>query len=531
MFIDARTVDENVDIETDLCVIGGGAGGISLAREFMNGPVRVCLLESGGLKAERETQSLYEGESVGIPYELDTTRSRYFGGSTNCWGGFSRPFQPIHFTKRPWVPYSGWPFTFEELAPYYDRAHAVCGLPIGKYDPDVWVRELNGANLKILPFPNHQIVTRMIQTNKERRRFGRVFREELQASDNISVYLYANVVDIQADELDGKIKRVRVACLDGRRFWVSAKVFVLAAGGIENARLLLTSNTSAPRGLANDYDLVGRFFMEHATFPSGTITFTDPEASPDIHDTKYAVVRLPVAAQIELDEETQRREQILDSATFIESVFKGEQCAGTEVLKTFYKDARSGFVPKNLTKGIGEMLLDAHNVTAFALGYLSRSRHLLHHYQIMTLIEPAPNPDSRVMLSHHRDQLGMNKVCLDWRLTPLDQHTVRRTIEIFRDKAAAANIGEIRIDLPLHSNHEVNELHWVWHHMGTTRMHVDPKQGVVNEHCRAHGIGNLFVAGSSVFPTAGNNTPTMTIIALALRLSDHLKGVFAERRF
>lgn len=531
MFIDARTVDENIDIETDLCVIGGGAGGIALAREFNGGPVRVCLVESGGLKAERETQSLYEGESVGIPYELDTTRSRYFGGSTNCWGGFSRPFQPIHFTERPWVPYSGWPFTHEELAPYYDRAHDVCGLPIGKYDPDVWMRELNGANLRLLPFPNHDIVTRMIQTNKERRRFGQVFRDELQASDNISVYLHANVIDIQADAIDRKVSRVRVACLDGRRFWITAKIFVLAAGGIENARLLLVSNTTAPNGLANDYDLVGRFFMEHATFPSGSITFSDPSASADLHDTKYAVLRLPVAAQIELDASTQERERILDSATFIESVFKGERCPGTEVFKAFYKDTRSGFVPKNLAKGIGTMLLDAHNVSMFTLGYLSRSRRLLHHYQMMTLIEPAPNPDSRVTLSHHRDPLGVNRVRLDWRLTPLDQHTVRRTIEILRDKAAEANIGTIKIDLPLHSNHEVNELHWVWHHMGTTRMHVDPKQGVVNEHCRAHGIGNLYVAGSSVFPTAGNNTPTMTIIALALRLSDHLKGVFADRKF
>ncbi|MGZ8994971.1 MAG: GMC oxidoreductase [Rhodospirillales bacterium] len=531
MFIDARKVDENVDIETDLCVIGAGAGGISLAREFNGRPVRVCLLESGGLRAERETQSLYEGESVGIPYELDTTRSRYFGGSTNCWGGFSRPFQPIHFTKRDWVPHSGWPFTVEELLPYYDRAHDVCGLPLGKYDPHVWEQELNGSNLRILPFPNNEIVTRMIQTNKQRRRFGQVFRQELLASQNISVYLHANVVDIHADEVGQKITRIRVACLDGRRFWVSAKVFVLAAGGIENARLLLASNTTNPHGLANDYDLVGRFFMEHATFRSGTIALNDPTASADIHDTKYAVVRLPVAAQIELDEATQQREKILDSATFIESVFMGEDCVGTEVLKAFYKDARSGFVPKNLVKGVGEMLLDVGNVTMFTLGYLSRAKRLLHHYQMMTLIEPAPNPDSRVTLSHHRDQLGMNKVCLDWRLTPIDQHTVRRTIEILREKATAAGIGTIDINLPLHSSHEVNELHWVWHHMGTTRMHTDPKEGVVNEHCRAHGIGNLYIAGSSVFPTAGNNTPTLTIIALALRLSDHLKGVFADRRF
>lgn len=530
MLIDARTVDENVNLETDVCIIGGGAGGITLAREFNGQSVRVCLLESGGLNAERETQSLYEGESVGLPYELDSTRSRYFGGSTNCWGGFSRPFQPIHFTKREWVPHSGWPFTFDQLDPFYTRAHQVCGLPLGKYDVDVWERELNGANLKVLPFPNHDVISRMIQTNKERRRFGQVFRAELKASDNVSVYLHANVVDIQADEIGHKVSRVRVACLDGRRFWVSAKIFVLAAGGIENARLLLASNTANAQGLANEYDLVGRYFMEHASFPSGKIKFSNPKATHDIHDTKYAVVRLPVAAQIELDEETQRREKILDSATFIESIFMGERNAGTEVLKAFYKDMRSGFVPKDLAKGIGKMVLNVGSVSLFVLGYLSRSKKLLQHYQMMTLIEPAPNPDSRVMLSHHRDKLGMNQVRLDWRLTDLDQHTVRRTIEILRDKAAAAGIGQITIDLPLHTIQDANELHWVWHHMGTTRMHVDPKQGVVDGNCRAHGIANLFVAGSSVFPTAGNNTPTMTIIALALRLSDHLKAILEERR-
>src|SRR5512134_2590924 len=117
MFIDARRISDGSIIDVDICVIGGRAAGITLGLEFTGKGFHVCLLESGGLRMQRQTQQLYEGETVGLPYELDTTRSRYFGGSTNCWGGFSRPFPPMHFMKREWVPYSGWPFTVDELAP------------------------------------------------------------------------------------------------------------------------------------------------------------------------------------------------------------------------------------------------------------------------------------------------------------------------------------------------------------------------------------------------------------------------------
>jgi choline dehydrogenase-like flavoprotein len=144
---------------------------------------------------------------------------------------------------------------------------------------------------------------------------------------------------------------------------------------------------------------------------------------------------------------------------------------------------------------------------------------------VVTRIEQAPNPDSRVVLVRDRDQLGVHRAALDWRLSDVDRENVRRTLEIFGAEIGAAGIGRLKI---LHGENETgwpDDLDGGQHHMGTTRMSDDPKQGVVDSDCRVHGMSNLFVAGSSVFPTPGGATPTLLLVALALRLADHLKGM------
>ncbi len=234
MFIDARRVSEGSTIDADICVIGGGAAGITLGRELLGTGFRVCLLESGGLRMQRQTQQLYEGESVGLPYELDTTRSRYFGGSTNCWGGFSRPFENFHFARRDWIPESGWPIAREQLKPYYDRAHDVCGLE-ASYDADSSLASLGNKDLRPLRFANSRLLTSITRLSKDRRCFGKAFRQELGRSDEVSVYLHANALDLQASENAATVKDVRVATLAGNQFRVRAHWFIMAAGAIENA--------------------------------------------------------------------------------------------------------------------------------------------------------------------------------------------------------------------------------------------------------------------------------------------------------
>jgi choline dehydrogenase-like flavoprotein len=186
-------------------------------------------------------------------------RLRYFGGSTNEWGGWCRPLKPIDFEEQPWVPYSGWPFSFGDLEPYYRRAQAICQL--GPYGYDIsYLKTQIGSEL--LPLDQGRLVTDVIQFSPPTR-FGEVYRPEIKSAANVRTYLSANVTNIETGEPPNAITRLRAETLSGRKFWITAKCYILAAGGLESARLLLISNAAEKTGLGNRYDLVGRFFMDH----------------------------------------------------------------------------------------------------------------------------------------------------------------------------------------------------------------------------------------------------------------------------
>lgn len=247
MITDARSLPKNTEIDTDVCVVGAGAAGITLARELSGQSFSVCLLESGGLEFQEDTQSLYAGENVGLPYNLANERLRFFGGTTNHWGGYCRPLDDIDFKVRDWIPNSGWPFDKAHLIPYYERALKICqlGEPY-TFDVADWESEETPR----LPFIGNRVVTKLFRLSPPTR-FGRVYRNEISRSGNISTYLHANAVEIETDENARTVTRLRVASLEGNSFWVSAKLFILATGGIENPRLLLNSNKRQSVGLGN----------------------------------------------------------------------------------------------------------------------------------------------------------------------------------------------------------------------------------------------------------------------------------------
>ena len=276
MFIDARKIPLNDSIRTDICIVGAGVAGITMAREFTAAGFRTAVIESGGLKPDKITQSLYWGENVGIPYyPLDTARARLFGGSSHFWhvklpgrgmGVRLRPMDPIDFETREWVPYSGWPYSKSVLDPYYERAQKVCQIGPFNYDPDEW------ADTDRLPFnfnADGGARSTVFQFGK-REIFFRQYKEELEKSSKITVYLHGNVTQIETNQNASMVTRLQVDCLEGQRFFLKAKYYVIALGAIETTRLLLLSDAVCKKGLGNQNDLVGRFFMEHPHLWSGT---------------------------------------------------------------------------------------------------------------------------------------------------------------------------------------------------------------------------------------------------------------------
>jgi len=538
MLIDTSTLPEDTLVETEICIVGAGAAGITLAREFIDQPYQVCLLESGGLDFNEATQSLYEGENIGFPYyPLKEASARYFGGSTNLWGGWSRPLDEIDFEDRPWMPHSGWPFTKKELDPYYERAQKACHLGPFEYDFAYWEDALGQLQYRQLPFLGNQLVTHLWQIIPPTYlRFGEAYKAELEQAKNISTYLHANVVEIETNDTAQTVTRLRVANLEGKKFSVSAKVFILAVGGIENPRLLLVSNKVQSNGLGNQHDLVGRFFMEHPYLISGKVELSNSAALYTQNSVQVNSVFM--GAALGLSKAVQEREQILNFSTRLLAMreewldalnrlrFRNQQTTVHKAFPSLHEGhGLRGEAP--VLKDLGTVITNLDRVAARAYKKLFNKKSLCSgeakFCDTHLIAEQAPNPDSRVTLSRERDRLGLNRVQLDWRLSPIDKYTIERSQQLIAAEFERSGLGQLQIELS-DDDTSWQSIRGSYHHMGTTRMDTNPRQGVVNEHCQVHGISNLYVAGSSVFPTSGLSNPTLTIVALAIRLADRIKA-------
>lgn len=532
MFIDTRRVEQDKVVRTTVCIIGAGVAGITLARELEKAGIDTCLLESGGFSPDDDTRDLYRGEYVGIPYSFaDGCRGRFFGGSSNCWGGWCRPLDPWDFEKRDWIPHSGWPFGLEELAPYYARTHDLLKLGPNNFDPAFWETSIGRRDVRRIPLVTGKIRDTISQFSAPVR-FGKLYRGELKQARHIRVFLYANALEIQTDSYARQVTQIKVATLSGRRMSVSAKLYVLATGGIENARLLLASNKTIAAGVGNANDLVGRFFMDHPRLLSGSVRFTHEWSRNKLYDVKYHFHNAAVAAhgtriasQFALLPEVLREERLLNARVWLSSVFPGEDSAGSQALyrckQALMKKDQVGW---KLHKDLATMI--AHPVDTFGYGFtrVFQPRWLIKGVKFQAIVEPEPDPESRVTLSTARDQLGMNRVRVNWRIGHRVQRTFDRTFALLADELRSSGIADVALDPPIEGGDWPPTLvkEGTWHHMGTTRMHDSPKQGVVDRNCLVHGMSNLYIAGSSLFPTAGANFPTITIAALTFRLGEHL---------
>jgi choline dehydrogenase-like flavoprotein len=517
MLVDARTLAKNTVIDTDVCIVGAGAAGITLAKEFIGKPFRVCLLESGGFEFDDNTQDLYSGENAGFPVPLNIMRLRYFGGSTSHWGNYCSPLDEIDFEARDWVPHSGWPFKKSQLDSYYERAQTICQLGPFAYNCEFW----HTKNTPLLPFASNRVVTAIFQMREPATRFGTVYRKEIVKAPNITTFLHANLLNIETDDTARTVTRLSVGCLQGNKFVIAGKLFILATGAIENARLLLLSNNITRVGLGNQNGLVGRFFMSHALCEPALFLPSDPLIPATLYvNSKPAVDRLKVTGHLTLSHETQRHNKLLNFNAVLFPVYVAQ--TGLMSLKRLMKREFDA-----LAKELRNIIADIDGVATAAYWKIVKGVIPVQAFSLTCAIEQSPNPASRVTLSSERDALGKQRVRLDWQLRGVDKRSLRRSLEILGAELGRAGLGRLKIDLKESDESWPEVIRDAGHHIGTTRMHLDPKQGVVDENCRVHGMSNLFLAGSSVFPTSGHANPTLTIVALALRLADYVKRTMA----
>ena len=495
MLDDATTADRSAFEQTfDACVIGAGPAGITLARRLAAQGLTVALMEAGGLDITEESQDAYRGTNVGMEYfDLDICRLRYFGGTSNHWGGWSRALEAVDFKKKSWVPLSGWPIEQLTLDPYRAEADAILDLPSATEAPNLPVRQ------KAYDFERFQF------RFSPPTRFAEKYQAEIEDSAQIACYLNANLVDLRLDDARHAVTAAVFRTYDpaAAPFTVTARTYALCTGGIENARLLLNFTSQTPDGIGNGSGWVGRCFADHPHF---------------------------ILAECVLRVLVREREFYQPTELFMEEhgclnfgirleprwiwpnelpTIGQEDMPPEEFNILLEKLVRDPFVDRSLTDRL--VLPQPPGQTGV----------------LRTACEAVANPDSRVTLSDETDAFGLRRVALDWRLSAQDVQTMRTAVVAFGAHLAEQNIGRLQMapwlqeetpKFPGIADDEVGGKH----HLGTTRMSSDPETGVVDRNCRLHDVTNLYVGGSSVFPSTGHCNPTYTIDQHALRLGDHL---------
>ncbi len=529
MIGDARTIASGTRIEADVCIVGAGAAGLTLAMELVGSPLGVILLEAGGRRPDRATQSLLRGESQGYG-PLEEARLSCLGGTTRVWSGWCRPLGATDLQARDWVDEDGWPFERAHLDPFYERAQALCDLCPYDYATASWETE-SASSLRLA---NDLVQTAVFQLSPPTR-FGRLYRGTLAAATNITVLQRAVATELVPAPSGQAIRRLEVATLSGRSFWVGARIYVLASGGIENPRLLLISDSVQAAGVGNDTDIVGRYFMEHPYSTSGTLRLSD--GHPQLafywpHHVTRDGVRTKVRG-VFVTAERARRERLLRCALLLMPPHYSHPSMSSEAAKALGRLAlalRGGWLSPVIRDDFATAARDPVGATRALYHRMRRGEGAFHRTRrlhVRAFCEPLPRPSSRVRLTRERDRLGRRRVRLGWDPSELERRSMKRAHQLLDEALRQVGIGRVECTL---DTAEEPPMETGFHHMGATRISRDRRRGVVDEDCRVHGVDNLFVAGSSVFPTAGFANPTLTIVALALRLADHIKSLLADGR-
>jgi choline dehydrogenase-like flavoprotein len=473
VIFESHTQFQASGFKPEVCITGSGPAGVTIARELAAAGIPVVILEAGGLDLTDDSQDFYKGAVEGDPYfELDITRLRYFGGSSNHWAGWCRVMDAVDFEAKPHVPDSGWPIKRSDLEPYFGKVHDILDLDPFKDDRPIsddirWVQLIKSPAV----------------------RFGEKFRKEIEKSDLIALVLNTYVTELTGDGKTISAAKLWSNGADGGA--LAAKTYVVCTGGLENSRLLLWSNVQSGNGVVPEASALGRYWMEHPQFEGGDAILFD--SSLFEHDAVGEAFFSPSAKAMQ-------ERQIMNF--------------GIRLIERPYHGAKA------LVADLACQAPDTAEWVARGLG-----QHLRCAAQLYVGWEQSPVFENHVALhASEKDAAGVPRIDLHWKKGELEHRTLLEGLKLFGETLISKDLGRVRIEnwVASGADYPADQELAGHHHMGGTRMGHDPKKSVVDVNCKVHGMDNLYVGGSSVFTTSGQCNPTTTIVALALRLGAHL---------
>jgi choline dehydrogenase-like flavoprotein len=540
-------------LSADVAVVGAGAAGITTALKLLQSGIQTVLIEAGSERVRKVSQGFYEAASIHPEThdEAHLARMRVLGGTTAIWGGRCIPFDPIDFERRPWLPHSGWPISYADVAQYIAEATAQCEAGNAEFETgEPFLTPLDDAS-------GTDLILNRVARYSPPTRFGKKYRKALAASTHVKVLINASVTEVLTNANGAAVSGVSVRTPAGTRMVVHANRVVLALGGLETPRLLLASNRINPRGLGNDRDLVGRFYQTHLEGVAGTLQLI---AEADAEQLKPQLARDGVftTRYIWLSPDAQRREQlggfvirparidVVDPANRLP--WASASFLTRAALRPAYKAPFNAMERRSLHRWkknrsvlFGKHLANvAYGLPTIMANTARKASHLLTGARrrprwdvgnplswVMEFhAEQVPNPSSRVFLAREVDALGMPRLAIHWSPTAQDHEIITRSLSLMCQALETTRRAKLDLNRLTELTHDFRPSEG--HHIGTTRMAATAAEGVVDRNCQVFGVHGLYVAGASVFATSGFANPTLMVVALARRLGDHLAAAASQ---
>jgi choline dehydrogenase-like flavoprotein len=547
MIITSAELTDEIVADVSVCIVGSGAAGITLACELDGGGHKVLLLEAGSLKSTKAYQDYYAGFANAPHPASDEYRRVAFGGTTSIWGGRCVPFDPIDFERRDYVSESGWPIGYAEVSQYYARALEYCDA--GKFDFTA-AGSITGARPTISGLvAGSEMQWDLIERYSLPTNFAARYGDQLRSSSNITTVLDARCVKLIKVAAEDRIESIEIATIAGSRRRIRARVIVLAMGGIETTRLLLSSDPQGS-GYGNRTDRLGRFYGCHLETTFGKLVPHGARVAFDFEKTSEGVY---CRRKFQFTAAAQRQHQLLNTAFRFHFPEYSDAAHGSSVLSAIYL-AKSLLIPeyRNILQHdavhavfspasahLKNVLCGVPQMSRFGIDWVFR-RHLAKRKLPYTLVanadgsfplefncEQTPLASSRITLAPEVDVHGMKRVRIDWRRSDEDIDSARRAFVLLRAAFSESSVCRLEFEEERLLERISRASPVGGHHIGTTRMASSMREGVVDTNCALFDFPNVYIASSSVFPTGSHANPTLTIVALTLRMASHLRSKLA----
>ncbi len=512
MLLDAATLRSWAPLRAEVCVVGSGMGGATVAQKLAAGGRDVLLVEAGGVD-ERAGGAAVMAEHAGRPFGLPRTRAIELGGTSNLWHGICAPFGHEDFEPRPWLGTAGWPIRRAEMERYYDEAAVLLGVAGARHFDAGHLDDAVRARLDDIGFDRGVLEHKLFQFRERPLRHKDALLA-MTREGRLRCLVNAPALELLVRESGGSVEALVVGA-GAATLTVRAQVFVVCAGALETPRLLLNSRRRAREGVGNQHGLVGRFLMDHPAGHFGKLDFGGRARAPlyaglalDAHTRLLAGVTVPRAQQ--------REHALPNHGVWVRPSLSAAR-VDDRTLHSLLGVRRKRDLTLRQLKAIVSHRDIVQRILASRLGV----EPVYRYGDLFVMTEQLPNPESRVGLSDRvRDRHGYPIARVDWRLGDADQ----RAFEAFAALLVERGLRGGRYAIAQHDDPRkwLKAAASAAHHMGTARMADHPSRGVVDRDLKVFGVANLYVCDASTFPESGSVNPSLTIVALGLRLGDHL---------